>query len=82
MGRGRFTLQVKADRDPAIIDTFMKNLKQAGFHPHKIRVSLPGKGQFFRVRIGRFETMEEARAFQRKYRASSGQDDGGFVTRL
>jgi|GEM_PF-2530244 len=81
-GRARFTLQVKATKDASVADEFLQGLRKAGFYPHKILVELPNKGRFYRIRVGRFETMEEARAFQRHYAETSGSDDGGFITRL
>ena len=82
MGKARFTLQVKATRDKAVADNFVKTLQKAGFYPHRVLISLPRKGRFYRIRVGRFETIEEARAFQRSYSERSGMSDGGFVTRL
>jgi hypothetical protein len=82
IGRARFTLQVKATRDKAVADKFVEVLQKAGFYPHRILISLPRKGRFYRIRVGRFETIEEARAFQRSYSERSGMPDGGFVTRL
>ena len=77
-----YTLQVKAARDKAEADAFVKALRDKGFKPHLILVDIPKKGRFFRVRLGRFNSMPEARAFQRRYKATSGQPDGGFVTDL
>jgi septal ring-binding cell division protein DamX len=82
MGRARFTLQVKATRVKAEADRFVKELQIAGFYPHRILVAMPGKGRFYRIRVGRFETIEEARAFQESYASRSGMNDSGFVTRL
>jgi len=77
-----YTLQVKAARDKVEADTFVKALRAKGFKPHLILVDIPKKGRFYRVRLGRFDSMPEARAFQRRYKATSGQPDGGFVTDL
>jgi len=77
-----YTLQVKAARDKMEADTFVKSLRAKGFKPHLILVDIPEKGRFYRVRLGRFDSMPEARAFQRRYKATSGQPDGGFVTDL
>jgi len=79
-GEARYTLQVKAARDKAEADAFMAGLRKAGFQPHTVLADIPGKGRFFRIRVGRFGSMAEARAFQRQYKRRSGQPDGGFVT--
>ncbi len=78
----RYTLQVKAARDKAEADAFMAELRAAGFQPHVVLADIPGKGRFFRIRVGRFGSMADARAFQRRYKRKSGQPDGGFVTDL
>ncbi|MEE2789204.1 MAG: SPOR domain-containing protein [Myxococcota bacterium] len=79
---GTFTLQVKAARTKARAQAFIKKLKGQGYEPHQVLVHLPGKGKFYRIRIGRFGTMEAARAFQKKYKRTSGATDAGFVTRM
>ena len=78
----RFTLQVKAARDKSEADAFVASLRRSGFDPHVILATVPGKGRFYRIRLGRFATMEAARRFQRRYKTKSGQPDGGFVTEL
>lgn len=78
----KLTLQVKAAKEKAEADAFVAALRRAGFEPHVILADVPGKGRFYRVRVGRFESMPEARDFQRKYKALSGQPDGGFITDL
>lgn len=80
--RGQFTLQVKATKTKAEAETYMKALRRSNFFPHLIVVDTPKKGRFYRIRVGRFETMEEARAFQREFSSRSGQDESGYVTRL
>jgi cell division septation protein DedD len=79
---GAFTLQVKAVQDKAEADAFMASLRKSGFEPHLILADVPGKGRWYRIRVGRFATMDEAREFQRKFKAKSGLPDGGFVTDL
>lgn len=80
--RGRYTVQVKAVQAKAEADAFMAELRQSGFKPHVVLADIPGKGRFYRIRVGRFESMREARMFQRQYKRRSGQPDGGFVTDL
>ena len=80
--RGRFTLQVKATKTKSEAESYMASLRRSNFFPHLIVVDTPKKGRFYRIRVGRFETMEEARAFQREFSSRSGQDESGYVTRL
>ena len=75
-------MQVKAVPEKPQADAFVAELRQAGFQPHVILADIPGKGRFYRVRLGRFDSVEEARLFQRRYKALSGQPDGGFITDL
>jgi len=78
----RFTLQVKASRDRDDAERFVASLRKAGFEPHLVLADVPGKGRYYRVRLGRFDSIELARAFQRRYKAKSGRADGGFITDL
>jgi septal ring-binding cell division protein DamX len=78
----QYTLQVKAVQDKAEADAFMAELRRAGFEPQMILADLPGKGRWYRIRVGRFADMDEAREFQRKYKLKSRQPDAGFVTDL
>ncbi|MEZ4434145.1 MAG: SPOR domain-containing protein [bacterium] len=78
----RYTLQVKAARDKAEADAFIAALRRAGYKPHVVLADVPGKGRFYRVRVGRFASMAEAREFQRSYKMKTGEPDGGFVTDL
>ncbi|MCB9553818.1 MAG: SPOR domain-containing protein [Myxococcales bacterium] len=78
----RYTLQVKAARDKAEADAFIAALRRAGYKPHVVLADVPGKGRFYRVRVGRFASMAEAREFQRSYKMKTGEPDAGFVTDL
>lgn len=75
-----YTLQVKSSRSKEDADRFVRRLRKSGFDPHVVLSTVPGKGRYYRVRLGKFKSMQAARAFQRKYKAVSGQPDAGFVT--
>lgn len=77
----RLTLQVKSVPEKSEADAFAARLRAAGFEPYIVLADIPGKGRWYRVRVGRFEDMEAAKAFQRRYKAESGQADAGFITR-
>lgn len=78
----RYTLQVKAVKSKADADALVDTLRAAGFRPNVVRADIPGHGRYYRVRVGRFGSMEEARAFQRKFKSKSGLPDGGFIIDL
>jgi len=78
----QYTLQVKASKEKAVADEVVEKLRKAGFEPSLIMAEVPGKGRVYRVRVGRFESLEKARDFQRKLKAQSGLPDAGFVTDL
>jgi DedD protein len=80
--KAQYTLQVKAARDKGEADAVVEKLRKAGFEPSLIVADVPGKGRYYRVRVGRFENVEKAREFQRKLKAQSGLTDAGFVTDL
>jgi hypothetical protein len=77
----RLTLQVKSVPEKSEADAFAARLRAAGFEPYIVLADIPGKGRWYRVRVGRFDDMEAAKAFQRRYKAESGQADAGFITR-
>ena len=77
-----YTHQVKASRDKDDAEGFVASLRRAGFEARLVQADIPGKGRYYRVRVGRFDSIEEARAFQRRYKVQSGQADGGFITDL
>lgn len=73
--KGRFTIQLKAAEEPETAAAYAAELKRAGFQP-KVVV----EEGVYRVQLGRFESREAARAFQRRFRHESGRADAGFVT--
>jgi cell division septation protein DedD len=79
---GSYTLQVKAVKDKAEADDFVARVRAAGLEPSVIIADVPGKGRVYRVRVGRFETMESAKRFQREFKDRTGLPEAGFVTDL
>lgn len=76
----RYTLQIGSHPDSASAQRDMDRLRKAGLEPHVIMVEVPGKGRIYRVRVGKFHSMDEARGFQ----ASLSQERGvaSFVSPL
>jgi cell division protein FtsN len=80
--KATYTLQVKAAREKPEADAVAEKLRKAGFEPSLIVAEVPGKGRVYRVRVGRFDSIEKAREFQRRLKAESGLPDAGFITDL
>ena len=55
-----FTVQVKATQSPAEADKFAQKLKQQGFQPLVAEAEVAGKGHWYRVRVGRFDSRPQA----------------------
>jgi septal ring-binding cell division protein DamX len=69
-GPGNFTLQVQSNPDEAASNALAERLKSNGVDAYVVRADLGAKGIWFRVRVGRYETSEEARAKGSSMRAS------------
>lgn len=68
----KYVIQIKAFRNETEASTFAKSLQDKG-HPVVVTtIEVPGKGQFWRVRMGPFDTLDEARSAQRKFEAAEG----------
>ena len=67
-----FTIQIKSFRDKAEAEGFIGALKEAGYKPYIVAADLPEKGRFFRVRLGKFKTMEEATGKQEAFEKAEG----------
>lgn len=60
----RYTLQVASHPTMERARAEMDKLSAQGLAPHVIAADIPGQGKFYRVRIGKFATVEQARAHQ------------------
>lgn len=60
----KYTLQIAAHPDMDSAKKHMDRLRKMGLDPHVISAAIPDKGKFYRVRVGKFHSMEEARRFQ------------------
>jgi len=59
---GRFEVQVAAYQDRTKAEQTIDKLKPLGFASRVVMKDLPGKGRWFRVIVGGFETREKAKA--------------------
>jgi DedD protein len=67
-----FTLQLSAFPDKSDAEEFMHKIQAAGYKPFLVASEVPGKGVFFRVRVGDYATRQSAvdakGEFERKQR--------------
>jgi cell division septation protein DedD len=73
--RGRFALQAAAFPTQAGADELAEKLKSAGVPSYVVSADLARRGRWFRVRVGRFNTAEDAQKFaaeaQRRAKSAS-----------
>lgn len=63
---GAWTLQVAAVRDGAAADRMVAKLISDGLPAFRTRVAITGRGEWFRVRVGRFSDRAAAASTQKK----------------
>jgi cell division septation protein DedD len=59
-GKGRFEVQVAAYRERSQAEHLVKRIAAQGFSPRVVMKELPGKGRWFRVIVGGFESRSAA----------------------
>ncbi len=69
---GRWCVQFGASPQRADADSLAATLAAKGYPAYVISADLPGKGRFFRVRVGRFATKEEAERLRLDARSAHG----------
>lgn len=78
--RRRFTLQVGSFQDKEEADTFFRGLTDSSYQPYMVEADVPGKGKYFRVRVGGYGSFDEAIDAKADFEAS--QHVIAYVTRL
>jgi cell division protein FtsN len=78
LGSSTYTVQVAAFRDKTDAQALIDRLIQKGYPAHLDSRDDPGKGYWYRVRIGHYKEHEEAR--QMANRVSKNEKLDGFVT--
>ena len=58
--KGQFAIQVAAMKDGAAAERIVANLKKDGYSAYLSRIVIPGKGLWFRVRVGSYPNREKA----------------------
>lgn len=60
---GQWTLQLSAYQDRSEAERFAAGLRDKGYAPYIVEADVPGKGVWFRVRMGRFGTKDAASTY-------------------
>jgi len=60
--KGQFAIQVVAMKDGAAAERIVANLKKDGYSAYLSRIVIPGKGLWFRVRVGSYPSRGHAAA--------------------
>lgn len=58
--KGHFTLQVAAVKEAANAERLVSDLRKKGYPAYQVRVEVPGKGVWHRVRVGAYENRAAA----------------------
>ena len=57
---GTLTLQVASLQDAKTADEMVARLRKEGYSAHRTSVTIPGKGRWYRIQVGRFSDREQA----------------------
>jgi cell division septation protein DedD len=74
MDSGAFTLQLSATQTRAEADKFVSKLRGQGYAPYIVEADVPGKGTWYRVRMGRFPTRDAAGRYLADFRRETRLD--------
>jgi cell division septation protein DedD len=64
---GTYSLQLSAFQDRHEARLFMKKLRESGLKPYMVATTIPGRGVWYRVRLGRYKTWDEALAAKQEF---------------
>jgi DedD protein len=59
-GDGSYTLQLSSFQEKREAETFMEKLRQTGLKPYMTPTNIPGRGVWYRVRLGHFKSWDDA----------------------
>ena len=77
---GKFTLQLSSFQSEAEAEAFYNQLRKSGYRPYISRAEVPGKGTWFRVRLGKYADYPAAVAAKSKF--EKRQKIIAYVTRI
>jgi cell division septation protein DedD len=78
--KGKFTLQLSSFQDRAEAEAFAAKVTGAGYKPYIIESNVPDRGVFFRVRLGEYDSHDDALAAKTAFEEK--QHIIAYVTRL
>lgn len=62
-----YSLQLSSFQDKHEAELFMKKLRDSGMKPFMVPTTIPGRGVWFRVRLGRYTSWDEALAAKQEF---------------
>ena len=71
---GAWTVQLSAYQDKGEADRFAAGLRDKGYAPYIVEASIPGKGTWFRVRMGRFGNKDAASRYMEDFRRETSMN--------
>jgi DedD protein len=71
---GSWTVQLSAYQDKAEADRFAAGLRDKGYAPFIVEATIPGKGTWFRVRMGRFPSKDAASRYMDDFRRETAMN--------
>ncbi len=71
---GTWTVQLSAYQDKGEADRFAAGLRDKGYAPYIVEATIPGKGTWFRVRMGRFGTKDAASRYMDDFRRETAMN--------
>ncbi|MBI4223991.1 MAG: SPOR domain-containing protein, partial [Deltaproteobacteria bacterium] len=69
-----FAIQVGAYTNPDEAHHMVSHWKQKGYPAYLASADIPGKGRWYRVRLGGFDSKKEAKSYLEKFRTQEGVD--------
>jgi len=77
---GSFTIQLASLPDKSDADLLVEDLTNKRYDAYMLQVSLPGKGTFYRVRVGHYEDLDQARKALKILQAREGKYYDAWIT--
>ena len=71
---GTWAVQLSAYQDRGEADRFAAGLRDKGYAPYIVEASIPGKGTWFRVRMGRFGSRDAASRYMDDFRRETSMN--------
>lgn len=77
---GRYTIQIAASQNKADADALVAKLREKRYEAYTVKADIPGKGTFYRVRIGHYADKTLADRALRIIRSQEPQYQDAFIT--